>query len=410
MYYSRVIIALFISCVATLCNGQNINFGIVGDDEKIVVPFKFVHNFIIVEVRLFGMLPMNFIFDTGAENTILLTKEFADFMDVEYDIRVPVLGSDLSEQLHALVARSVDIELIGLPPQKRDILVLEENRFNLNQITGIPIHGLLGGSFFRTTAVEIDFRKQKLTFHNPDTFTPPRGSYTSIPVDIENNKPYLNAETHLANDTIVNLSLLVDTGAGLPLLLNNDSHPSLSMPASYIRGQVGMGLGGQIEGYIGRVSRLSIRELEFTEVLTSFQEMAFALRREQDLLRNGLVGNQLLVRFDVVIDYRHETIYLRPRSRYKREFKMDRSGMILFATGSELNEYIVSSLIANSPAEESGLLVGDKLLKIQGLPARFYSLDQINRLMQKREGKRIKLTIKRGAYTYKVTFKLRSLI
>ena len=89
---------------------------------------------------------------------------------------------------------------------------------------------------------------------------------------------------------------------------------------------------------------------------------------------------------------------------------MDRSGMILFATGSELNEYIVSSLIANSPAEESGLLVGDKLLKIQGLPARFYSMDQINRLMQKREGKRIKLTIERGAYTYKVTFKLRSLI
>ncbi|RLD22628.1 MAG: hypothetical protein DRI69_00580 [Bacteroidetes bacterium] len=410
IYLLRFFFTLVAACYFSFAAAQNITFDILNGEDKIEVPFSFTHNFIIVEVRLFGMMPMNFIFDTGAENTILFTRQFADFLDVKYDLRIPIIGSDMSRKLYALVARSIEFELVGLPTQKKDILVLEENPFNLSEITGIQIHGILGGSFFKNSVIEIDFRKQKLIFHNPVTFKAPGKAYSRLNVEILGNKPYLKAKSTLMNGTEADLKLLVDTGAGLPLLLHNNSHPSLVLPEHYILGKLGFGLGGYIEGYVGRTRKLSIEGITFDNVLTSFQDISEAVTMGTIWPRNGLIGNQLLLRFDVIIDYVKELMYLKPRLRYNRKFKMDKSGLILVAIGPNLNNFMVQGTIANSPAANAGLVRGDRLVRINGLPARGYSLDQIHRVFQKRTGKQIKLVIYRNGETIKLRFDLKDLI
>ncbi len=410
IYLIRFFFTVVAVCYFSYAVAQNRTFDSLDGDDKIEIPFSFTHNFIIVEVRLFGMMPMNFIFDTGAENTILFTRQFADFLDVEYDLRIPIIGSDMSRKLYALVARSIEFELVGLPTQKRDILVLEENPFNLSEITGVQIHGILGGSFLKNSVVEIDYRKQKLIFHNPMTYSPPGKAYTKLNVEILGNKPYLKARSILMTGTEVDLKLLVDTGAGLPLLLHNNSHPSLELPEHYILGKLGIGLGGFIEGYVGRTSKLSIDEITFDNVLTSFQDISDAVTTGTIWPRNGLIGNQLLLRFDVIIDYVRQLMYVKPRLRYNRKFKMDRSGLILVAIGPNLNNFMVQGTIKNSPAEHAGLLHGDRLVRINGLPARGYSLDQIHRAFQKRSGKLIKLVVYRNGENIKLRFELRDLI
>jgi len=357
------------------------------------------------------MMPMNLIFDTGAQNTILFTRQFADFIGVEYDLRIPIVGADLSRRLYALVARSIDFELIGLPPQRKDILILEENPFNLSEITGIQIHGLLGASFFKNSVIEIDYRRQKLIFHNPTTFKAPRRSYTKINVEILGNKPYLEASCTLMNGTTVDLKLLVDTGAGLPLLLHNNTHPSLELPEQYILGKLGIGLGGYIEGFMGRTSKLRIEEdIVFDNVLTSFQDISEAVTMGTIWPRNGLIGNQLLMRFDVIIDFVKEEMYLKPKSRFKRKFQMDKSGLVLVAIGTDLDNFMIQGTIAGSPAEHAGLLHGDRLVRINGIPAKGYSLEHIHRILQKREGKRIRLVVYRNGKNQKISFELKELI
>lgn len=410
IYFIRLFFVLTAFGFFSVAVAQNRTFDILDGQDKIEVPFSFTHNFIIVEVRLFGMMPMNFIFDTGAENTILFTKQFADFLNVEYDLRIPIVGADLSRKLYALVARSIEFELVGLPTQKKDILVLEENPFNLSEITGVQIHGILGGSFLKNSVVEIDYRKQKLIFHSPLTYRAPGKSHSKIELEILGNKPYLMAKSTLMNGIETDLKLLVDTGAGLPLLLHNNSHPSLELPEHYILGKLGIGLGGYIEGYIGRTNKLSIDEVAFDNVLTSFQDISEAVALGTIWPRNGLIGNQLLSRFDVSIDYVKELMYVKPRSRYNRKFKMDKSGLILVAIGPDLNNFMVQGTIENSPAEEAGLQHGDRLVRINGLPAKGYSLDQVHRVLQKRIGKKIKLVVYRQGETLKLRFELRELI
>ena len=385
-------------------------FDILDGKEKVELPFQYVHNFLLVEVRLFGLLPMNFIFDTGAEHSILFKRSYADIFNVEYDLRIPILGADLSRELYAMVARQIDIEVLGLRPLQRDILVLEENFFQLDEITGTQIHGILGGSFFKNVIVHIDYRKRKITLINPLHFKEPPNAYQRMDVHIRSNKPYVQGLITLMDDTELGLELLVDTGAGLPLLLHNNSHEELRLPDTYILGKLGMGLGGYVEGYIGRIKGVQIANTTLDFVLTSFQDVSNSVLEDTTRFRNGLIGNEILNRFDIYIDYVKEQVYIKPARRYKRKFKMDKSGLIIFALGQNLNEYVVQDTIRNSPAAEADIRPGDIIKRIQGLPSGLFSLDHIAGVLQRRNGKKIRLVIKRKQELIKKSFRLRDLV
>ena len=89
---------------------------------------------------------------------------------------------------------------------------------------------------------------------------------------------------------------------------------------------------------------------------------------------------------------------------------MDRSGLVIFAYGLDFKQFVVKEVLENSPAKEAGIQSEDIILRIQGLPTRFYNLDSVNAMLQKKEGKRIKMALKRGDQVIQAEFLLRDLI
>lgn len=377
--------------------------------KKATIPFRYIHNFIIVEARIYGIIPLQFIFDTGAEHIILFKREYTDLLQVPYDRRIPVLGSDMSREIFALIARNGVIEVNGLAPQPYDMLVLEEDYFSLDEMIGSPVAGLIGGGFFRNLIINIDYKRHQINLYDPATFEPP-DDYISLPIKIKTNKPYIMAEASLSDGSPVQVDLLVDTGAGVPLLLHNNSHPSLHLPDQYIKGKLGMGLGGYLEGYIGRIRKLSLGSIEFPGVLTSFQNMDENWLKDKDKYRNGILGNDLLSRFDVFFDYIHGQLMLKPYKTKQAPFVMDRSGLVLFAFGDGFNQFAVRDILSDSPAQEADFQVNDVLIRIQGTSAKYYTLDDINRVLQKKAGKKLKLQILRGKELMRKELTLRDLI
>ncbi len=377
--------------------------------KKVTIPFRYVHNFILLDVKIYGILPVQFILDTGAEHIILFKREYTDLIQVPYDKRIPILGSDLSREIFALITRNGLIEVSGLAPRPYDMLVLEEDYFNLDEMIGTPVAGLIGGGFFKNFIIQIDYRKNRLILHDPAYFKMP-SDYISLPLQIKTNKPYIHAEANLQDGTVVQVDLLVDTGAGIPLLLHNNTHPSLHLPDQYIRGKLGMGLGGYLEGYIGRLYQLSLGQISFPDVLTSYQDLDESWLLDKDRYRNGIMGNQLLSRFNVIFDYNRSQLLLKPYRKRQLAFTMDRSGIVFFAYGQEFNRFVVQDVLENSPASEVDIQPDDILIKIQGIPSRMFTLDGINQILQKSPGKRVRLVIERSGHLLQRDLYLRDLI
>lgn len=363
--------------------------------DYIEVPFNYVSGYIIVDTEINNALQLSLIFDTGAEHTILFEKQLTDLLGLTYQKEVLLKGSDLTEDIRAFISRKVSVQIGKSPRVKRDIIVLAQNILNLREVTGINIDGILGAQNFKNLVVHIDYRRQKLLIWNPNKYKP-RNSHSKTPIEIHNNKPYIMAKSTNDKGEIHELKLLIDTGAGLTFLMNSNEEMNINIPDNATPGSLGKGLGGFLTGYRGKMARLEFAEYTFNNILAHFQELEEPLDPESLSFRNGIIGNLVLERFDVVINYLEGTIYLKPTKKLNRPFKYNLSGMGILAFGLGLENYIVFETIHNSPAEKIGIQKGDIIKRIGGIPTSWFSLYSIEQKLSRRPGKKIRLKIIRG--------------
>ena len=375
--------------------------------KKIDIPFKYVNGFIIIKVVYGNFFELNFLFDTGASHNILFKKNVNDILGFEYTDTIMIGGADLQMQMKALVSRNIPMQLENTNKIKRDIIILEEDFLQLEKILGTRIDGILGGDFFKGLVVGIDHRKDKITIYNPNSFVP-NSKFSSHDININNYKPYLKVETFIEGrrDT---LNYLIDSGASLALLIHSNIDQEFKLPENVIIGNLGKGLGGDISGYVGMIDGIKVEQYELPNIVTSFQEIDSSFLDSKDIIREGIIGNVILSRFHIIIDYMREKLYLKKISKLDEEFEYDKSGMLIYALGKKLNQYYIKSIYPNTPAQEAGLLPGDQIIKIGFWPARYYSLSGIIGKLQAEEGKKIKLTILRDGVKIKKQFLLRNL-
>lgn len=378
--------------------------------RKVELPFELVNDLMIVEVVLNGTFPLKFIFDTGAEHTILNKIEMASLMGMRYSRKFTIMGADMKTELYAYLVRNVDLKVGRLFSPNEAILVLEEDYFNFEGVTGMQIHGILGANFFRQFVLDINYRSKTITFIKPSHFKRKNKGYQTIPIEVYRNKPYLYADVDLSNDSIHQVKLLLDTGASLPLLIYTDTDTTITIPPNSIPGNVGRGLGGYLEGYQGRVESLAFADFSMGNVLTSFQKSDSLMRYKALNDRNGIIGNQILKRFEVTIDYWNEEIYLKPNRLYPTSFKYDRSGLVILASGKSLNKFTVQRVLPDSPADRAGIKVGDVVIRMNGLPTRSFTMQNVTTILQKRVGKKIKMVVKRDGEKMKFVFRLEELL
>lgn len=385
-------------------------FDILGDKDEVEIPFQYESDFIIVKINLNGTLPLNFIFDTGAEHTLLFKRTFTDLLGVPYDKRIKIYGSDLQDDVYAYIVRNLPFQVPPIQPVNMDFLVMEEDYLHLDKVTGMNIDGILGAQFFRHQIVKIDYRRRVITLYKEDNLPKLNNKYIHFPIDLKRNKPYVQANSRLNTIDSAELTLLLDTGAGIGLMLHGNTHDRIRVPENYVKTHLGSGIGGDISGYVARVDKLNFCNFAMTNVITGFQDIAIEGAKEKLVNRNGIIGNQILSRFTLVIDYPRSTIYLKPERKFKEKFHFDKSGLVLTASGPYLTEFQIVDILPKSPAAEAGLNSGDKIIKFNGMPVSFFTLNRMTRVLRKKAGKRIKLTILRNGERIQKEFYLRDLL
>lgn len=410
-HMSKVAITCFFVCLFACAGLTQSGFYMSRGRAEVEIPFEYVNNFIILTLHFNGYLPLKFIFDTGAEHTILTKREISDLMHVQYEREFRVTGSDLKTPLVAYLARQMRFDIpdkVSAPSE--DILVLQEDYFRFEEYAGVDVHGILSAMAFSKFIMRIDYDRRVLTLYNRSEFKMRDAQFKALPLEIFRNKIYLNTSLQVLPDSVAPVKLLIDTGAGLPLLLFSNTHPLVHPPEKALLSNIGMGLGGYIEGFTGRVDRVSLGSFSQQGVITYFQELDSTLNLEYLNHRNGLIGNILLSRFQVILDYQNGQMWLKPSRTFREEYIYDRSGLSIIATGNRFNTFVVQNVLPGSPAAEAGVLRGDEIVHLRGTPIAFFSLEDIQRILQKKPGKKIRMVVKRDGQRYTKTLVLRDLI
>ncbi|MEM0992856.1 MAG: aspartyl protease family protein [Bacteroidota bacterium] len=378
--------------------------------KKVEIPFQFINGLMIVEVELNEAIPLRFIFDTGAEHTILSKIDIASLLGMRYARKFTIMGADMKTELTAFLVRDVNVKVGRLFSPREAILVLDEDYFRFEELVGMEVHGILGASFFRQFVINIDYKDKIITFIKPRHFNIKKRKYQDLDIEVYRNKPYLYADMNMAGDSTRQVKLLLDTGASLPLLIYTDTDTTLTIPPNSIPGNVGRGLGGYLSGYQGRIQSLEFSDFQLGNVVTSFQKSDSIHQFIALNDRNGILGNQILKRFELVIDYWDEKVYLRPNKSYNDKFKFDRSGLVILASGQDLDKFTVQKVIENSPAARAGVQKGDVIVSLNSLPVKTFTMENISTVLQKRVGKKIRLVVKRDGKRKRFVFFLEDLI
>ncbi len=370
-------------------------FFVVGDQKKVKLPFLSSNSLILLPVSINGSPPLYFLLDTGVRANLLFSKSMGDSLGLSYTRRVGMVGADGSTTVWAQVSPINTLDLGEVEGTLQSLLVLEEDFLELESVIGIPVYGILGYEFFKYNAVKIDYEQSVLTFYAPNALTWKSPLYRKGALTLEEGKAYFEVKVKQQVGPKLRGKVLVDTGANHGLLLNRETSSQIQLPEKHLETQLGQSLGGVLYGSIGRVAGLSIRGLQFTQVLTSFPEESFASIRIKESGRLGSLGAEVLGRMTVILDYPKNEILLRRSAAFYQPFEFDMSGLVVKKLLTPEKRWYVGDVREGSPAQLAGILPFDEILTINSVPIVLWEMDQLVKLLRSEEGKEIQLEVRR---------------
>jgi len=379
-------------------------FFVVGDHKKVKLPFLSSNSLILLPVSINGSQPLYFLLDTGVRANLLFSKSMGDSLGLSYTRRVGMVGADGSTTVWAQVSPMNTLDLGEVEGTLQSLLVLEEDFLELESVIGIPVYGILGYEFFKYNAVKIDYEQSVLTFFAPNALTWKSPLYRKGALTLEEGKAYFEVKVKQQAGPKLKGKVLVDTGANHGLLLNRETSSQIQLPEKHLETQLGQSLGGVLFGSIGRVAGLSIRGLQFTQVLTSFPEESFASIRIKESGRLGSLGAEVLGRMTVILDYPRNQILLRRSAASYQPFEFDMSGLVVKKLLTAEKRWYVGDVREGSPAHLAGILPFDEILAINSVPIVLWEMDQLVKLLRSEEGKEIQLEVRRYSQPGSLSF------
>lgn len=369
---------------------------------KVTIPFELINNLIVVPVRLNDSNELKFVLDTGAGQTVITELAVDQEFTIKYqrDIRLNGLGTTGS--IPALLSQGNEIYMEGIEGDNHVIVFILEGMFNLSQYMGTQINGLLGADIFENFIVEVDYDRKRLYLHDPDAFEEEYDrkkkddSWTHIPAKVRRGKLYLDVEITQNDDSKLNTTLLVDSGASSSIFLYPNEDMGVLLPEHYIEAYLGTGLSGEIHGKLGRIKKLKVGDTEIENPIIGYpniEAVEYAIRNDN---RGGSIGADILKRFDIIYNYRNEEVLVRSNRKLNDPFRYNRSGIEVITPVLDLPYYVVSEVRPNSPADIAGIQSDDIITEINYKHVFQYSLDRVLEILYSLERDRMTVQVMRG--------------
>jgi Aspartyl protease/PDZ domain len=338
---------------------------------------------------------LNFVLDTGSGGISL---------DSTTCVRLGLHPTPSDQQLLGIAgvsqAKFLYNRVLHLPGLTADSLNFHVSDYGiLTSVYGEKIDGIIGYSFFSRYIVEIDYDSLRVSVYSHGSFRYPRSAYQLRPVIP--GIPIIAAETEDARKILARY--FFDTGAGLCALFSNDfinDSSQLNRKKKFYLTQA-QGLGGKATMRLTVMDEVKLGPFRFHKVPVYLFDDLYNITSYPNLC--GVIGNDLLRRFNVILNYDRRVLCLTPNSHYHDQFDYSYTGMSIYKEGSVIR---VGDVMDGSPADKAGIRVDDVLLAINNS---FNGNMQLYKNLLQNTGDKLKIIISRDGQLMTFNLLVRSI-
>nr|WP_321231707.1 aspartyl protease family protein [uncultured Psychroserpens sp.] len=408
------------------------------DSDKI--RFRLINNLIVVPIELNGV-ELSFILDTGVSKPILFNITNTDSLQIKNVETIYLRGlGEGGKPIEALKSRNNFFKIGNAININQDIYVVFDNSINFTNRLGVNVHGIIGYDLFKNFIVEINYISKYIKLHKPEKYVYKNCRKCEVfNLSLYNNKPYMQTEVKV-DSSLIPIKLLIDTGSSDALWLFEDESLGLQpFNNMYFDDFIGKGLSGNVYGKRSKVKTFKLKSFELKDVNVAFPDSSSISTARRIKNRNGSVSGEILKRFNLIVDYSNAKITLKRNGNFKTPFYYNRSGIVIEQTGTRVVKekedrgqigygnsggretkvelsthykfilkpsYSIVELRKGSPAEKSGLMIGDEIISVNGKKTHELSLQRIMEYFKNDIGKLIRLRVERNEEVILFEFRL----
>jgi hypothetical protein len=318
-------------------------------------PIKQYSGGVMVIRARFANIPdtLNFILDTGSGGISLDSATCAEFHIAVTKTDTSISGIGGIKKVPFVFDQTLhlpNLDVKGLNFHVNDYEVL-------TSVYGEKVDGIIGYSFFSRYIVSIDLDNNMVEVYKPGKFPYRNGGtilrpiFTSLPIQ------WMEVKDRIRKG----FNFYFDTGAGLCFLMSErfmaDSSILLSKRKPVLTQAEGMG--GRLKMRLTVVKEVKIGPYRFRRVPTYLFSDEYNVTSYPFV--GGLVGSDLLRRFNIILNYPRHEIHLIPNSHFTDGFDYSYTGLGVYFIDGKI---MVEDVIDGSPADKAGFKHGDIIVAV----------------------------------------------
>jgi hypothetical protein len=350
----------------------------VDDARSTTLHFELIDDHIVLPVSVNESEPLNFVLDSGAGATVILESRHTNTLALEMGGEVAVSGVGNGPDPVAHIVADTDLSLGSVRLEGLSVIYLPLASVPFfHNLDEVYFDGVIGAPFFERFVVEIDYDRQLISFSEPGSVATRidqrSADWQELPLQVQSGVPYLATRIDTGPEQSIAVKLLVDTGYRGPVSLTPKTHDEIDEPREYFS-TVSQGLSGDVETKVGMSESLTIGGFQLSNVPVSYSISG----GESDNGSNGLLGNEVLSRFNLVFDYPNRRMFVTPNQRFAVPIGADRSGLLIrpHRLGA-----VVKSIARDSAGDGGELRVDDIITSIDDMPMTRSNITELKRLL-----------------------------